>query len=347
MAGKKTGRNNTNAQSGKSRTTEIPAYSRGNEYWNTEKYKESVRTAHTDTTALRRTRDRSEGDGPYFFDNTAAALRERRRVNFAKKREELRADVKKNRHRITAIGRFLSLLLIAGVIIGAGLLTYKSVFVVKNVEITGDTSYSEEELVKASGLDEKPNLYSFSASDAALSVRFYCPRVSAVSFERKIPNKVEMTVSEEKAVYYTEICGDIYGISDTLRVLDKLSYEQTAGLIKLRLQTVSRAVSGDSIRLYSDRAENFLKSVIGYLNSSALKQKLTVIDLRNDFNIVMIAEDKYKLVFGSQDDFEIKLRLATVTLEDDVFKSGSKALINLEDTTKTSVIIDNQLDFGD
>lgn len=327
--------------------TEKPGYARGNENWNTDRYKESVRTAHTNTTALKSSGDRPDGVGPYFFDNTAAALRERRKNSFAERRAELREDIKKNRHRIVTARRFLSLFIILGVLIGVGVASYKSIFVVKNVEIVGNTSYSEEQLIKASGLDGQPGLYSFSAGEAADSVRFYCPRISTVEIERKIPNKVEMTVAEDRAVYYVEIGGELFGISDSLRVMDKISREQTAGLIKLRLQTVSKAVSGEYIKLYFERAETFLKSVIKYLESSALKQKLTVIDLRNDFNIVMIADDRYKLVFGSQDDFEIKLRLAAVTLEDEVFRSGSKALINLEDTTKTSVIIDNQLVFDD
>ena len=59
----------------------------------------------------------------------------------------------------------------------------------------------------------------------------------------------------------------------------------------------------------------------------------------------MVAEEKYKLEFGSYDDFEIKVRLAAAVLEDPYFSGGNKAEINLEDTSKTSVRINNQLVF--
>ena len=209
----------------------------------------------------------------------------------------------------------------------------------------GDTSYSVEEIAAASGLDKKPNLYSFSSSEAVSSLMFYCPRITKAAISRTIPNKVVISVVEEEPSYYAEIYGDIYAVSDSLRVMGKIKAEDTAGLIRLRLQAVKSAVAGEKLQLVSERAQSFLEHATSYVAETSLKSKLTQMDLRSDFNTVMIAEDKFKLVFGTQEDFEIKVRLAVATLEDDMFKTGTKALINLQDTTKTSVIIDNQLEF--
>jgi len=322
-----------------------PGYASGNRNWNTDKYKESVRTEHTDTKVISKPSSVSREDAPYYFDNTVTAKRERRRQNFEERRELWRQTVKKNRRRRMALRRLLSLLIVFVSVIAVSAVVYKVFFVASEITVTGDTEYSSEEIISAAGLDEKKNLFSFSSRVAGKSIKFYCPRISKTYFDRTMPNKVEIAVEEEAPVYYAEIYGDIYGVSNSLRVLDKLTKEETEGLIKLKLQTVSRAVSGDGILLMSDRAQSFFEKVTSLLDSSPLKSRLSQIDLRNDFNIVMVAGDKYKLIFGTQDDFEIKIRLASAMLNDDVFKSGSKAVINLEDTTKTSVIIDNQLVF--
>ena len=326
------------------REERVPDYSRGNRNWNTAGYKNSVRTRHTDTKVMKSPSDTRE-TGSYYYDNTAAAQRERRRKNFDARREMWRDTVRKSRRRHRAARKFLSFIIISAAVVALTMISYKLFFVVSAVNVDGAVSYTPREIVEAAGLDEPKNLFSFSSRVAGDSIRFYCPRISKTDFDRTIPNKVNIEVEEESARYYAEIYGDYYGISDSLRVVEKLSEEECAGLIKLKLQQVKYAVSGGKIALVSERAQNFLEELASRLDSSPLKEKLTQIDLRNDFNVVMVAQNKYKLLFGTQDEFDIKIRLAVAMLEDDIFKGGSKAIINLEDTTKTSVIIDNQLEF--
>ncbi len=322
-----------------------PDYARGNRNWNTERYNKSVRTQHTDTKVMRSPSEAGGKNKDYFFDNTVSAQRERRKKSFEEKRSAWRDTVRKTRRRHRAVRKFLSFLIIMTAVIAMSVLSYRLFFVVSAITVTGSESYSDEEIIGAAGLDAKTRLFSFSSREAGDSVRFYCPKISNTDFDRTIPNKVSIAVEEETPIYYTEIYGDKYGISDTLRIMYKLSDEECGGLIKLKLQNVKYAVSGEKIQLVSDRAQRFLEDLSVMLGKTPLKGRLNQIDLRNDFNIIMVAENKYKLVFGTQDDFEIKIRLASAMLDDDVFKSGSKAIINLEDTTKTSVIIDNQLTF--
>ncbi len=321
-----------------------PDYSRGNKNWNTSVYNNSVKTRHTDTKVMKSPSDTRER-GSYYYDNTATAQRERRKKNFDARREMWLDTVRKSRSRHRAVRKFLSFIIISVSVVALMAISYKLFFVVSAVNVDGAVSYTPREIVEAAGLDAPKNLFSFSSRVAGDSIRFYCPRISKTDFDRTIPNKVNIAVEEETPTYYSEIYGDIYGISDSMRIIEKLTPEECTGLIKLKLQTVRYAVSGGKIEMASARAQTFLEQLSLMLNSSSLKSRLTQVDLRNDFDIVMVAENKYKLLFGTQDEFDIKIRLAVAMLDDDIFKGGSKAIINLEDTTKTSVIIDNQLEF--
>ncbi|MBR6916752.1 MAG: FtsQ-type POTRA domain-containing protein [Clostridia bacterium] len=336
-------RNTNNRVSGRRREAQRADYSRGNRNWNTQQYKDSVKTGRTETIALKSSGAPKGRSAPYYYDNTPAALRERRRKSFEKKREMWRESVRKNRRRRIAMRRFLSFIIISATLLAVVTASYKLFFVAKNITVEGSTLYTDDEIIRAAGLDTRKNLFSFSSREASNSIRFYCPRVVNADFDKTIPNNVKIEITEEAPVYCAEIYGDLYAISDSLTVMDKV--ERAEGLIKLKLQTVSYAVSGSKLILDSERAETFLESIDSLLDSSPLKSKLTQIDLRNDFDIRMVAENKYLMMFGTQDDMEIKLRLADAMLKDEVFDSGSRAIINLEDTTKTSVIIDNQLTF--
>ena len=322
----------------------VPDHSRGNKNWNTPGYKDSVRTRHTDTKVMKSPADTRE-TGSYYYDNTAAAQRERRKKNFDARREMWRETVRKSRRRHRAGRKFLSFIIITAAVIALMSISYKLFFVVSAVNVDGVKSYTPEQVVEAAGLDQPKHLFSFSSRVAGDSIRFYCPKIAKTDFDRTIPNKVNIIVEEEEPRYCAEIYGDVYGISDSMRVIEKLGPDQCEGLIRLKLQQVKYAVSGGKIKLVSERAQSFLEDLSAMLNSSSLKGRLTQIDLRNDFDIVMVADNKYKLLFGTQEEFDIKIRLAVAMLDDDIFKGGSKAIINLEDTTKTSVIIDNQLEF--
>ncbi len=320
-------------------------FSRGNDTWNTDRYRASVRTENSSTKVLKSASVTGIPLETDYYDNTLSAVRARRVKELEERREKWKEAVKKNR-RAGRIGRRLLsfLVIVLSVIIASGTV-YKLFFIASDITVYGASDYTEEEIISAAGLDKRVNLFSFSSRVAGDSIRFNCPKIAKTEFDRSIPNKVRIDVTEEPPAFYAEIYGDLYGISDSLRITGKITEGETEGLIKLKLQTVSSAIAGSKIVLCSERAQSFLEEVNEVLGPSPLKGRLTQIDLRNDFNVTMVAEDKYKLLFGTQDDFEIKVRLALSVMNDEVLASGSKATINLEDTTKTSVIIDNQLVF--
>lgn len=313
--------------------------------WNTSGYAMSVKTRRTTTRVIspeRASRPRQD----YYYDNTPAAVHSRHKKEMQERRDRYIDSLRRNK-RIQKLKR--ALIYTATLLIFVSVLftfVYKQFFVVGKITVNGNLEYSAEEITEASGLTSvKTNLYSFSSSATGSKVRFYLPYISDISFHRTLPNKVEITVEEEKALFYAEIYGECYSISSSLRVLETIDADEAAagGLIKLKLQTVSKAVSGSEIEMASERAERYLKNTVKLVTASPLLEKLDAIDLTDDFDTVMIADGKYKLDFGTQEDFSVKVRLASEILENSLFESGNKAYINLKNTAETSVIIDNQL----
>lgn len=319
-------------------------YSKGNSNWNNSSYKQSVKTDRTQTKVINTTSVRVHTD---YFDITAAGRRAAAKREYNKRRKMWREAVRKNLM-IQKTKRVLvysvTLLLTVGFLFTA---VYKLFFVADNIIIEGNTLYTENDIITAGGLDAHYNLFSFSSREAAEKIYFYCPQIKNAKFERKIPNKVYITVEEEEPCYYSEIHGEVFALSDSLRVLKRINAEEAAekGLIKLKLQNVSYAVAGSQIELVSQRAQRYLENTVELISKSELKQRLTAVDMTSDFETVMVAENRYKLEFGSQDDLAVKLKLAQAILNDVIFNSQNKAVIDLTDTSKTSVIIDDQLVF--
>ncbi len=325
------------------RDKKVKNYSRGNSSWNNSAYKQSVKTERTHTKVINTTPVKLKVE---YYDHTAEGRRSYARREYDRRRKEWRQAVKKNKRaqqfKRTAVNA-LSVLLAMVVLFT---LVYKLFFVASRVTVSGNTVYEQQEIINACGLDTRKNLFSFSSREAADRIFFYCPRIASASFERRIPDKVYITVEEEVPVFFAEIHGEIFTLSSSLRILERTD-EQTAkdaGLIKLKLQEVSYAVSGTVIELVSSRAQRYLENTMALVEKSTLKDKLTSIDMTDDFETVMVAMGRYQLDFGSQDDFGVKMKLAEAILEDPIFNPQNKAIIDLSDTSKTSVIIDNQLE---
>lgn len=323
------------------RTTSREPYSEGNGSWNTDRYNSSVRTERTSTRVL------NAGASRYYYDNTPAAVRARQKKEFERRRAKWKEAARKNKRLKKFKRAVTSAVITIATVAVAVTLVYKLFFVTKNITVEGSSRYTAEEIISSCNLTDRTNLFSFSSREAGEMIRFKCPYVSESVFDRTAPDKLNIAVTEEEALFCVDIYGEVFTLSDSLRVLERINVSDGGadGLIKLRISGVSRAVAGDKIRLSSQRAQRFLENTAELLNSSELKGRITMIDLRNDFDIVMAADNMYRLEFGTQDYLDVKLRLAASVLKDELFNSGNKAYIDLRDTAKTSVIIDNQLVF--
>ncbi|MCD8311899.1 MAG: FtsQ-type POTRA domain-containing protein [Firmicutes bacterium] len=225
-------------------------------------------------------------------------------------------------------------------------LLYAFVFVVTSVEVSGTEIYSSDAVVSASGIETGTKLFSprLDIDAAKKSIIEACPYISSVTIERKIPNTLSITVTEDKAVFEAEVCGEYLLLSEGLRALDILSEESADDMITLVLPEVSSAVLGYEIVFAEDVFDVAAKTAAAVLTEE-IRDSVTKVDVSDRFNIYVIYEDRYKLVIGTVTDIELKLSLALEMMKTDIFTSDSRGTIYLDDVNKPSIVIDNTITF--
>lgn len=240
----------------------------------------------------------------------------------------------------------VSAVLMLGVFVVLCIVTYQLLFVIRNLDASGSSRYTSEEILAASGVDMGDHLYSFSSRVVQETIMLHCPYIAAVDVHRTPPGSIAFDIEEEEPVYYAAFYGEIWEISHSLRVLDPISESDAKeqGLIKLKLPEISKAISGKRITFSKIRSDDYMETVLDTLQNSDLAERIGMIDLRSPYNISMVCDGKYKLLFGDVNVIDTKLRLAIAVLEDELFQSDNKASVDLTDLSATSVIIDNQLD---
>lgn len=310
---------------------------------------ESMDFYSTGTTERKKSIPRGQYDPRDFRRDPYVASEARRRSNEQKKREDVEDARQKAASRRRSVehrrGFFLAVAILA-VLIGfiAGL--YKLVFVVRSVSVEGDSRYSAEEIIAASGIRQGVNLYSFRASTADASVTLGCPYIEKAEVKRTVPSTVVLSVTEDVPLYYTDIFGKTKILSDGLRVLETLEDGENPpdGLIKLKLPGIIYSVEGRLLRFAGEKDERGIRATLTAASESALAGRITVIDLRNPFDIKAQCDGKYLLLFGGSSEIGKKFKAAAKVLEDPMFASGNRARLELSDVTKTSVVFDNSIE---
>lgn len=218
-------------------------------------------------------------------------------------------------------------------------------FRVKEIEVIGSSKYTAEQIVGYTDSLEGESLFTVTASDFDRAV-LHLPYIREVSVTRKLPDTVVVTVLEDTPRYMAMLYGERFILSSDLRVLefvyDESAYEQ-AGLITLMFPEIDSAIIGEHIEFSANVSERYVKAYLGALENSPLYSKTTAFDLRDRFDLALIASDKYLVNLGNGDELATKLTAVAGMLSHTVFADGIPATIDATDPSQCPVIKDPDL----
>lgn len=106
-------------------------------------------------------------------------------------------------------------------------------FRVSDIQVEGNTHYTDEEIIRAIDIEEGDNLFFFDRFAALSRVFAKLPYVEEVSVERKLPNKVTITVKESQALAYIVLGDEDWTIDHSCKVLGKATEDELSGLIPI------------------------------------------------------------------------------------------------------------------
>lgn len=257
--------------------------------------------------------------------------------------ENMRRRVRRKRFFRGAVTIFFLLVLTFGVVLAG----YKVLFRISEIDVVGDTPYTAEEICAGAGVSIGDGLYSFSSVKAGERLSANLPYIGELKVDRHIPNKITFTVKYEEAEYYTEIYGKIYLMSKSLRVVGEASDTDTENLTRLRLPGVKEVRFGFVPILRDSGAQKRMVSITDITGKSAMCERITQIDLRSSYELKMVSDGKHLLYMGDYTEVDTKLMIAETVLRDEMFKGENKARLDLSELSKTTVLMDNKLDFDE
>lgn len=241
-----------------------------------------------------------------------------------------RATKRKKKKRKLGPHFFIFLLMIAvSVLIALSLTIW---FNVTRFKVTGDTVYSEEEILSVTGIEYGDNLWRVPFKSAENSIEQLLPYVGSAEVSRKLPGTVtiKLTAAKEYAYVNTPSGGAV--VDNSFKVL-KTAAENKSGLLVIKGAEFTAAEPGGVLGFADAEQREVLEELRDALSRYGFTDegnyKVTFMDITDSLDLKFIINDRLYIVVGSLNNADNKLIHLKAMLGQ--VEEGKSAEIDLSD----------------
>lgn len=210
-------------------------------------------------------------------------------------------------------------------------------FRVQTIEVRGSVSYTDEEIIEASGIDIGDNLFFINRFSASSRIFSKLPFVEAAVIERSLPNKLVITVDESFALAYVSWEGQSWMMTGSCKLLGSGTGPELTGLIRvLNVTPVSPKAGeiltvdpGDSLKL------TYLQTLLHAMQQMDMVGDVADLDMQNPANPTFRYLGRFTVKLGPNDNTEYKLRMLLSAV--DQMESDITGTVDLSEGTAVHV----------
>ena len=220
-------------------------------------------------------------------------------------------------------------------------------FGLKETEVIGNVKYKSDDIINACGFDDSTNLFSIDIDETAKKIKSKFSYISSVEFEKKLPSKLIIKVTEDSPSYHAEIAGDWFMMSNDLRVIsrfeskpDLLSQGMDTEMIKL--PEVLYAVVGEKVHFLRDATLSYMTDFLADLKENDTLDEIDCIDASDKYHInIYTSSNRYRIMLGDGSNLDSKLLLVKKVIETS-FDDSFIATLNAEVDNSVVIIAQNE-----
>lgn len=225
-------------------------------------------------------------------------------------------------------------MLLVGVAIVFGMGVF---FRVQEIEVVGSVSYTDEEVIDASGIDVGDNLFFINRFSASSRIFARLPLVEEASIERELPNKIIITVDESFAMAYVNWEGQYWMMTGSCKLLGSGSVTEVANLIRVLNVTPVEPKAGEIMQV--DAAESlklsYLQTLLHAMQLTGITDDVKDVDMTNPANPTFRYLDRFTVKMGPNENVDYKLRMLLSAVEQ--MESDMTGTVDLSEGTAVHV----------
>ncbi|MEE0204105.1 MAG: FtsQ-type POTRA domain-containing protein [Oscillospiraceae bacterium] len=219
---------------------------------------------------------------------------------------------------------------IAFVLICLSVILAMSIFFrVNEIDVVGNQTYTAEEVIEASGVDTGDNLFFINKLSVGSRLITRLPHIQSATVDRKLPDKVTITVTESNSIAYVASGNALWMIDRNCKLMGKVNQSDTGHLIQISgVEPLAPAV-GDEIVLGDDEAGkvSYLKEILTEIDVRGLTEQVTNLDISSVANPTFLFQDRFTVKLGSRSETEQKFGILLSAV--DQLSAGDAGTIDL------------------
>lgn len=255
----------------------------------------------------------------------------------------------KNKKTRRVVVRRISYVLISVVVCAIFVIVCVSLFFkVSDIRVEGCSRYAPENLIQASGIETEQNMYSISEKKLNSILTEKYPYINKVRITRELPSTLVIKITEDEPVFYTEIYGESFVLSNDMRVLENVqSAERLAEcreyLIKISLPSPSRVVLGEEVEFSKKSSYDYMMVILDAMKADGIYSRVNSINASDKFGIYIIADNRrLKIILGDNSNILEKLNFMYAIM-DEYIKENTIASIDVSYTDSAVATFENEL----
>ncbi len=190
-------------------------------------------------------------------------------------------------------------------------------FRVQTIEVRGAVSYTDEEVIEASGIDIGDNLFFINRFSASSRIFAKLPFVEEASIERSLPNKLIITVDESFALAYVNWEGQNWMMTGNCKLLGTGSPDELEGLIRVMNVTPVLPKAGETMAVDPEESLKltYLQSLLHAMQLANMTSDVSELDMQNPANPTFRYLDRFTVKMGPHENTDYKLRMLLSAVE--------------------------------
>lgn len=212
--------------------------------------------------------------------------------------------------------RMIFTLLLLAVVCAAVFVCVTIFFKINTISVSGDTRYSAQEVIAASGISEGQNIFTVSQKRLLQKITALCPYVEEVEVIRHLPGALELRITESSEVYASiNSLGQVTMVNASATVL-----EQRASLPEYTCLILGSDLSayptGEELPEEWNNAILMLNQLLVAFEEAGMAEEVGYVNISDPLDIRVMVRDRFLLLLGSEYEMGTKLITAKTVMEE-------------------------------